>query len=193
MRPEAACVILAAGRGARFGSDKRRASGPWDGPLLHHVIGLYRPLFGRLAVVIGPDDPFGAEACTRFSAVPLVNPEAEQGMGRSLAVGADWLIGQGAACAVIGLADMPWIAPSTISAVAKSGLDSGRPVAPVHAGKIGFPRALPAALFPALAKLSGDRGASALLDWNEALWLACEDPGILRDIDKQEDIPGSVS
>jgi len=181
-------LILAAGSGRRFGSDKRRATGPWHGPLLHHVLGLYRPLFSTLGVVIGPDDAFGEEACRFFSAHPLVNPDAGQGMGTSLARGAEWLIEQGADCAVIGLADMPWIRPETIAAVAAEGLRSGRAVAPSFDGKPGFPRALPAALLPNLLALTGDRGAATIIDWRQALWLDGEDPGILRDIDRPEDI-----
>jgi molybdenum cofactor cytidylyltransferase len=188
MPSEAAALILAAGRAARFGSDKRRAIGPWDGPLLHHVLGLYRPLFTDLAVVTGSDDEFGEEACRLFSAHRVINPEAEQGMGTSLAKGAAWLIGQGAGCAVIGLADMPWINPETIAAVTTEGVRSGQAVAPSFAGKLGFPRALPASLFPALQTLTGDRGAAALIDWRQARWLECRDPAILRDIDTPEDI-----
>ena len=40
-----------------------------------------------------------------------------------------------------------------------------------------------------LLNLTGDRGASAVIDWRQALWLECGDPGILRDIDKPEDVP----
>jgi len=188
MPVKTAALILAAGKGSRFGSDKRQAAGPWTGPLLHHVLGLYRPLFDSLAVVTGPDDPFGQEACRHFSAHRIVNPGAEQGMGTSLAKGAEWLIAEGVECAVVGLADMPWILPETIAAVAAAGL-AGKAVAPAFEGKPGFPRALPAALFPDLLKLTGDRGASAVIDWRQALWLECGDPGILRDIDKPEDVP----
>jgi molybdenum cofactor cytidylyltransferase len=188
MPDKALGLILAAGRGARFGSDKRRAVGPWSGPMLHHVLGLYRPLFSTLGVVIGPDDAFGDEACRLFSAHRVVNPDAEQGMGASLARGAQWLIEESADCAVIGLADMPWILPQTIAAVTDKGLRSGRAVAPAFEGRPGFPRALPAALFSALSELTGDRGAAALIDWRQALWLACEDPGILRDVDTPEDV-----
>jgi molybdenum cofactor cytidylyltransferase len=190
MSVEPVALILAAGRGSRFGSDKRRALGPWDGPLLHHVLGLYRPFFSALGVVTGSDDAFGAEACRLFSAHRIVNSEAEQGMGTSLARGAAWLIEQDAGCVVIGLADMPWIRPDTIAAIAAEGPRGGQAVAPAFAGKPGFPRALPASLFPELMTLTGDRGAAAVMDWKQARWLEVGDPGILRDIDTPEDIEG---
>jgi len=193
MSPEPAALILAAGLGRRFGADKRQARGPWAGPLLHHVLALYRPLFARLALVTGPGDEFGAEACHAFDAEQVVNPEPDLGIGRSLAAGAVWLEVQNAACAVIGLADMPFITPATIAAIAAEGLRSGRAVAPSFQGQLGFPRSLPAALFPKLRTLSGDRGAAALIDWRDAVWLEIEDAGILADIDKPEDIPGSPS
>lgn len=193
MPAEIAALILAAGRGTRFGADKRQALGPWEGPLLHHVLGLYRPLFATLGVVTAAEDPFGEEACRLFSARRVINPEAEQGMGTSLAKGAAWLEEEGAACAIVGLADMPWIRPATIAAIAAEGLRSGRAVAPAFEGKPGFPRALPAGLFADLRALTGDRGASAVIDWRQALWLDCEDPGILRDIDTPQDIPRSPS
>ena len=191
MPSEPAALILAAGRASRFGADKRQARGPWAGPLLHHVLSLYRPIFTRLALVTGPDDGFGAEACRAFAVERVINPEPDLGMGRSLAAGAAWLEEQNAACAVIGLADMPFIAAATIAAIAAEGARSGRAVAPSFQGQPGFPRALPAALFPKLRTLSGDRGAAALIDWRDALWLEVEDAGILADIDKPEDIPGS--
>lgn len=188
MPHEAVALILAAGRASRFGSDKRQAEGPWQGKLLHHVLSLYRPLFSSLAVVTGPDDAFGADACRMFGADQVINPEAELGMGGSLACGASWLDSQEAACAVIGLADMPFISPATIAAVAAEGVRSGQPALPVFRGQLGFPRALPAALFPALRALSGDRGASSLVDWKEAARLDVDDAGILQDIDTQADM-----
>lgn len=189
MQGEAVALILAAGRAARFGSDKRQAEGPWPGKLLHHVLSLYRPLFTRLAVVTGPDDGFGAEACRLFGADQVINPAPELGMGRSLARGATWLEAQKPACAVIGLSDMPFITAATIGRIAAEGLRSGRPAAPEFEGRLGFPRALPAALFPALRTLSGDRGASQLFDWRaEALRIEVEDEGILVDIDTEADL-----
>jgi molybdenum cofactor cytidylyltransferase len=181
-------LILAAGQSTRFGSDKRQALGAWSGPLLHHVLGLYRPLFTNLGVVIGSDDRFGEEACRLFSAHGLVNPEAPRGIGGSLAVGIGWLAAQGFGGVVVGLADMPWIAANTIAQVKTALERDKRAVAPSFDQQIGFPRGIPAGLFAALSRLEGDRGAAQILDWRQALLLPCDDPGILRDIDLPEDI-----
>jgi molybdenum cofactor cytidylyltransferase len=183
----AGALLLAAGRSRRFGSDKRQALGEWTGPLLHHVIGLYRPLFADLAVVIARHDRFGDEACARFGATRLINDEADLGMGRSLAVGIAWAIRQALPCVVVGLADMPWIPTAMIAEIAGAGLQSGRLVAPRFLGEIGFPRAIPADHFADLLDLSEDRGASARLDWRQALLLDSADPGICRDVDRPGD------
>ena len=129
--------MLAAGLSARFGSDKRRAEGDWQGPLLHHVLGLFRPCFTHLGVVIGPDDSFGGAACAAFAATPVVNPAAADGMGGSLAMGIAWLAALDLECAVVGLADMPWVPAAAIRLVSETGLESGRLVAPVWQGRLG--------------------------------------------------------
>jgi molybdenum cofactor cytidylyltransferase len=186
--PVAGALLLAAGRSSRFGSDKRQALGGWTGPLLHHVIGLYRPLFEDLAVVIAAEDPFGDAACAHFGVTRLVNPAAQLGMGSSLAVGIAWAVRQALPSVLVGLADMPWVPTTMITEVASAGLSSGRLVAPHYQGEIGFPRAIPAAHFPDLLDLSADRGAAARLDWRQALLLDSIDPGICRDVDYREDI-----
>ncbi len=179
--------MLAAGLSARFGSDKRRAEGDWQGPLLHHVLGLFRPCFTHLGVVIGPDDSFGGAACAAFAATPVVNPAAADGMGGSLAMGIAWLAALDLECAVVGLADMPWVPAAAIRLVSETGLESGRLVAPVWQGRLGFPRAIPSRHFPALASLRGERGASALLDWENALLIPWDEPGVFLDIDHPAD------
>jgi len=182
---DVAALILAAGSSNRFGRDKRRALGPWQGPLLHHVLALYRPIFADLAVVTGADDAFGIEACRLFEARLVVNSRAWRGIGSSLAVGMGWLIEGGFAGVVVGLADMPWIAPATIVEVKQALSRDLRPVAPVWQGESGFPRGIPAAHFDRLRSLDGDHGAGALLDWHP---LPCDDPGVRRDVDRPEDV-----
>lgn len=185
---QAAALLLAAGRGRRFGADKRQAMGDWQGPLLHHVIGLYRPLFSQIALVIPDQDPFGLGACAEFNLTALVNPAAERGMGSSLAIGIGWAMAQGVESAIIGLGDMPWIEPSLIERIAVASLQSARLVAPSWCGEIGFPRAIPAQDFPRLTDLTGDRGASERLAWQEALLIETDDQGVVQDIDRPQDV-----
>jgi molybdenum cofactor cytidylyltransferase len=182
---DSAALILAAGSARRFGGDKRQALGAWNGPLLHHVLSLYRPLFAQLAVVTVAADDFGDAACRQFGARRLINPAAECGMGSSLAVGIEWLVAGGFAGVVVGLADMPWIAASTIAAVRDALSRDACAVAPAFGAELGFPRGIPAADFARLRGLDGDRGAGALLEWRR---LACGDSGILRDIDRPDDV-----
>jgi molybdenum cofactor cytidylyltransferase len=181
-----AAIVLAAGRARRFGSDKRQATGPWQGALLHHVLSLYRPLFSAVTLVIGPDDAFGADAARRFQALAVVNPEPDRGIGRSLALAIDGL----GRCdgAVIALGDMPFV-PAAVIARVRDGLrDHGRLIAPLCDGQLGFPRGIPAGQFAALAGLDGDRGAGGRLDWSAALTFPVTDAGVLRDIDRPQDV-----
>ena len=179
-------ILLAAGSAARFGSDKRQERGDWGQPMLHRVLGLYRPVFDHLAVVIGPDDAFGEQSCTQFDAAALVNDESRLGMGRSLAVGMGWALENGLESVVIGLADMPWISEATIRAVREAA--GPHPVLPRWRGREGFPRAIPAEYFTALTQLRGDQGAGAVIDWRSAYFLDVEDPGIVQDVDRPADL-----
>jgi molybdenum cofactor cytidylyltransferase len=189
----AGAILLAAGRATRFGSDKRQIVATWrqgerPEPLLHHVIGLYRACFTELGVVIAPGDPFGQAACGNHSATVLINERADLGMGGSLAVGIAWLIDRGVDCAVVGLADMPWVSEEMIRKVTMRGLRTRRLVAPRWHGQWGFPRAIPSVHFAELAAMSGERGASALLDWDGAMAIDCLEPGVVQDIDRPADL-----
>ena len=176
-------LLLAAGRGRRFGSDK----------LLHPVAGgiplalaaarnLQAALPGALAVVNGENPELMAlleEAGLRTT----VCPHAAQGMGASLA----WGVAQtrNADGWLIALADMPWVRPDTILAVAGAvagGLDIA---APVFQGKRGHPVAFGREHGGELAGLAGDEGARHLLAAHAArlLRLDCDDPGVIRDVD----------
>ena len=90
---------------------------------------------------------------------------------------------------LIGLADMPMVSLSTLQALQEALLASDRPVVPVCQGTFGQPRGLPARFLPSLTSLKGDEGARHLLDWrSEALALVVEDPGVIHDVDRPEDL-----
>ncbi len=122
--------------------------------------------------------------------------DADLGMGHSLAAGARAAAGDGADAVLVMPADMPWLAPGTARAIAEAAREGEageralRIVVPVLAdGRRGHPVAFGAAHLPALARLTGDRGARALLDAHPTRVLRTDDAGILRDVDTPRDLP----
>ena len=184
-------ILLAAGRGRRFGGDKllalMHAPGfgvPGGTPLgvaaARHLV---ETLPDSVAVVRPGDASLVASlAPTGLRIVECAN--ADDGMGASLACGV--AATNDADAWVIALGDMPWIAPATIGAVAdrlRAGADI---VAPVHRGTRGHPVGFSRRHLPALVALTGDAGARDLLQANaDALTLVdVDDPGVVRDVDE---------
>lgn len=183
-------LILAAGRGKRFGSDKRLALMPDGRTMLAAALQPYLAVCRPLLVVIRPEDVESREVVKACGAQIVVCPDADLGMGHSLAQGARALQAMpGVEGVLIGLADMPRVSRTTLQALQRALRHANRPVVPVFQGTFGQPRGLPARYLPALTLLQGDQGARQLLDWrSEALSLVVNDPGVLLDVDKPEDL-----
>lgn len=183
-------LLLAAGRGRRFGADKRFARLPGGEYLLEACLRVIAESGLPLRVCLRPGDR-RAQALLRSAGVEaLVCPDADRGMGHSLARGfrgvSDW------DAALVALADMPWIGADSYRAVAGAA-EAGRIVVPTYRGQRGHPVAFGAGFFPeltALADGAGDRGARELLTRHAAQVgeLPLDDPGILRDVDRPADL-----
>jgi molybdenum cofactor cytidylyltransferase len=109
-------------------------------------------------------------------------------MGATLAEGigrlADW------SGVLVALADMPWVRASSFTTVARELARDGICV-PRYQGRQGHPVGFARQFFPELAALEGDQGARELLQRHagQVTFLELDDPGILQDIDRQEDLP----
>lgn len=161
-------LILAAGRGERFVA---------SGGSTHKL----QALLGGATVL--------EQVCAavRASGLPhhLVQPQgaATAGMGDSIACGvratpqaAGWMVLP---------ADLPLVQPETLRRLAEA---PDRPVVrPVYRGQRGHPVRFSAPLREALLSLSGDRGAAALVQAQQALGgvleLAVDDEGCVLDVD----------
>ena len=89
------------------------------------------------------------------------------------------------------LGDMP-VVPPGISAALAAALEAGAPAAaPLFQGRRGHPVALSRPLFPQLLALTGDQGARAILDalGDRLATIPCDDPGVIIDVDRQDDLP----
>lgn len=189
-------ILLAAGRGERFGGDKLLArlpvgepSSPGAGPRVGEVAA--RNLCAaveRVIAVTRPGDTAVAEMMRAAGCEIVVCDRADEGMGASLACGvaaaadADgWLIA---------LADMPAIEPATSRAVAEA-LAAGASLAmPVLDDRRGHPVGFSARFGPALMALSGDEGARRIVHAHRAeiVTVVTADRGILHDVDRPDDL-----
>lgn len=176
-------ILLAAGRGTRFGGDKLLA------PLADGTpVGLMsaRNLAAALREVIAVVRPNDAHLTRLLHGSGItVEPcaSAWQGMGSSLAHAVR-------ACAdadgwIVALADMPKIRPETIRAVAEALQAGAALAAPVYRNERGHPVGFSAVYGPRLAALSGDAGAREILraERDRMLEVECDDPGVLADVD----------
>lgn len=183
-------LLLASGRGARFDPSGRANKLLQRLPDGHTVIArsAYRLLEAGLAVtVVAPADERLVKALDGAPVSWCINDTPEHGMGHSIALGvkatplaAGW---------IIALADMPFILAATIAQVA-SALDSAMApiVAPYFDNERGHPVAFAATLRDRLSQLCGDQGARAMLSAEPIYRIDTDDYGILRDIDRPEDL-----
>lgn len=179
-------LLLAAGQAARFGSDKRLARLPGGFTLLEHSVGAWLQALDEVHVALRPDDTALITRLRALGARPCIVPGCVDGLGTSLAQAAAQLP---AGPLLVGLADMPFIAPATIRALAAR-LEAGADlVAPFHSGRRGQPVGFSDARRSLLTGLSGDRGAGELLKALPLERLEVEDAGVLLDIDRPQDLP----
>ncbi len=183
-------ILLAAGSGSRFGGGKLLHKLADGTPLgIASLRNLKSALPDVLVVVRAGDDTL-REMMQREGVAVHICDDAHLGMARSLVCGV-----RAAADAdgwVIALGDMPYLSPVTISAVAEKIAQGAAIAIPEYRGERGHPVGFGSRHGKELLELQGDEGARALVRRHagEVGTIACEDPGILRDIDHLEDIRG---
>lgn len=192
MHARPAVIVLAAGGGTRFhGSGHKLAQQLTDctvlGATLQHVAA------SGLPVVVVTIERLAALALTHVAAhdvvvLPQVAKAGDDqllGMGYSIAAGVSarahapgWLVLPG---------DMPMVRPQSIRAVADE--LAQHPIAYAqHRGRRGHPVGFAAELYSELVVLSGDVGASRLLARYPAAAVEIDDPGVLVDVDTEDDL-----
>lgn len=173
-------VVLAAGRGERFGGGKLDA--PCAGkPLGCWVLGAVEAAgLDPGTLVVGPGSAHFADRSPGWSL--LVNPHPEEGLGSSLALAARRALARGDAALLVLLADMALVSAGYLRELAAT----AAPAATRHQdGRPGVPAVLDRALLEQTARLTGDHGAGAML---HGVTLLEPPPGMLRDVDTAEDL-----
>ncbi len=179
-------LLLAAGRGTRFGADPKLLALLDGRPLVRHaaeaaLASSLRPVL----VVTGHAEAAVARALAGLDLTPIANPAYADGLSTSLRAGFAALP-PGLEGVVVMLGDMPRVGAGLLDDLAAAWLRAGRPDAlvPTFAGRRGNPVLLAARLAPEIAALAGDAGAGPLLrdrpgvvDW------PVRDAGVALDVD----------
>lgn len=190
MHPDrVAALMLAAGYSRRFGADKRRLELADGRSLLAASLALPCSLLEDVWLVLRPDET-GTELALPANLAVVRHPATAQGMGHSLAAGAERLLAESEADTVaIFLADMPLIRRQSLETLIAHA-SANTIVLPSYQGRRGHPVLFGRDFWPQLAALSGDAGARAVLQQSpEAVRIVeLDDPGILQDVDTPADL-----
>jgi molybdenum cofactor cytidylyltransferase len=186
-----AALILAAGRGSRFGEAPKLLALLDGKPLVRWVAQAALGSAARPVVVVTGHRAAEVEGALADLPVEIApNPAYRDGLSSSLKVGFRALPGS-AQAAVVLLGDMPLVGSSTIDRLVAAWRDSGRPSAlvPLTGGRRSNPVVLSCALLPEILALQGDTGAAPLLRGRaDVVELPIEDPALLTDVDTAESL-----
>lgn len=185
-------IILAAGLGQRFdpsGQQLKLLAKMDDGrTMVRRVCETALSVLDEVLIVCDVHEQILRQELDDLPISFVQAPAAIRGMGVSLKAGIQ-------ACSpqygyVVLLADMPWLRPSSVAAVAQAVQDGAGIVRPVFNGQTGNPVGFGLAWRQPLLALSDEQGARALLQANkdQTLWVPLVDEGILRDVDTPGDL-----
>jgi molybdenum cofactor cytidylyltransferase len=182
-------IVLAAGRGSRFGDSRHKLEQRFGhttvlGTVLETVASTGLPM-----VVVTTPALAGlvVDTVAAKDVVLLAQKDLGEGfgMGRSISRGVlarpdsqGWLVMPG---------DMPLVRGETLRAVAQA-LKEHTVAYPQHLGRRGHPVGFASELYSELAQLSGDEGARRVMARYASHGIDVDDAGVLMDIDTPDDL-----
>jgi molybdenum cofactor cytidylyltransferase len=186
-------ILLAGGRGTRFDPsgrrDKLRQALPGGEAVAVAAARNMLAVLPTVIAVVRHDNQELALALRQAGCTVSPCNDSGQGMAASLVHGLKQA--KDAAGWIIALADMPYVAGTTISALRDALADGAGIAAPVWNGKRGNPVGFGRRHLDALLQLRGDEGARSLLKSCPVAEVPVNDSGIRRDIDTPDDLPAA--
>ncbi|MHB1951761.1 MAG: nucleotidyltransferase family protein [Acidiferrobacteraceae bacterium] len=186
-------LLLAAGRSVRFGRDKLLEPMPDGTPVVMGSARILLAVANEVYAVIRPEQHELAEFLSGAGVITVPCPRANAGMSASIACGVR-AASASEAC-LVALGDMPFVREDTVLAVANALRTGARIAVPIYQDRMGHPVGFSRSFYDDLTRLEGDQGARSLLKRHHAdlTLVPCDDPGILRDIDRPEQLPAVSS
>jgi molybdenum cofactor cytidylyltransferase len=182
------CVLLAAGSGRRFGGNKLLHE--VDGvPMIEHALSLFggQPFCTRVCVTKAEAGDFHARA-EAHGFTPVVNPDAERGMGTSAAIGtaAAERLCPNLDGILFAVCDQPYLTGQSVERMLKAFIRLPNDILALSfCGMRGNPVIFPREFFPELRALDRDVGGGAVIRKHpdRLVLVECEHENELRDID----------
>lgn len=181
-------LLLAGGGSRRFGANKLLHPLADGSPVALAAAGKLVAACEHTVAVVRPGQEALAALLAGAGCEVVSSAAAELGMGHSLAAGV--LASPEAGAWLVALADMPYIAPATYAQLAAALRQGHSLVAPFHQGQRGHPVGFAGQWRTPLSQLQGYSGAKEVLQAGAGRLYACavDDPGVLHDIDRPEDL-----
>jgi len=184
--PEVTGLILAAGNSLRFGKKNKLLSILENKPLIVHSINSLQSCDQTLVIIREQELSAIQKIVASTRATIIVNPNAEQGMSTSIIAGVKASKESAGWCILP--ADMPFIRVETCNKVIKSLKEGNNITAPYNHSQRGHPVGISHKYIKQLLALQGDTGARSILNARDIRQLHVDDPGILKDIDFEQDL-----
>ncbi|NQV69974.1 MAG: nucleotidyltransferase family protein [Pseudohongiella sp.] len=177
-------IILAAGFSHRFGSSKLLAKLDNGNTVFQQTLQNVSAAIPSVLIVSRPEI---APALAKYSTGILLFEQAEHGMGATLSFAAQQI--EGWTGCLVCLADMPFITVDTYAKIAAR-LTGEKILIPTYQSQAGNPVAFGKKYFNQLRQLQGDSGGKSIIASRpeSVLRMAVDDPGILQDVDTENDL-----
>ncbi|EZQ10841.1 4-diphosphocytidyl-2C-methyl-D-erythritol kinase [Candidatus Acidianus copahuensis] len=176
-------VILAAGEGKRFGSNKLLANikGKVVVQYVLDAVNMER------VIVVGKYAKDLVEVIKND--VVIYNPRWSEGISTSLKLGIRFFLDYDGV--LVALGDMPFITRETVNSITSKFSNECEAVVPTYRGMWGNPVILSKSLFPDVMKIEGDIGAKVVLRQREKICKVELGEEVVKDIDTISDLPSS--
>jgi len=181
-------ILLAAGKSERFNSNKLSHPIIDNTPMLLVVAQKLSCVLADSVVVINPALKTYTAQLEQLGLHVVINEQAEQGMGSSIACGVR--ASQETGGWLITLADMPYIKTQTLTLLANKLTEGASIVAPQFKRQRGHPVGFSHAYINELLILNQDIGARNIIQTHQDQLelVLTDDEGVVRDIDYPDDV-----
>lgn len=186
-------LLLAAGTSSRFGEENKLLATVDGEPIVRHAAKTLLAADLAVTVVLGHEHERVRDALADLDVAFVRADDYAAGQSRSLQRGIEAIRNRDpdVDAAVIALGDMPDVSTATVQRLlAAYEAGAGSALAAAYEGQRGNPVLFDAQHFDALTATGGDTGGRAvLLGAEDAALVETGDPGVVRDVDRPEDLP----